>query len=182
MREWFIAGCKLLGVYLLYSAIITIVDYVLVYFSEPQDMGKTILLYATITSIVNAVLQVLFALFLLIKSEWLADKVKLAEVLHATASPMSRPALRFGMILIGVYVFLTHIGWLISTVWKDQLSFGRNYQGANPFTGTEPSGLIFKPDMIKPLAPLLLSLALIFASGRLAGLLMGRGADSDPLK
>jgi hypothetical protein len=169
MREWFIVGSKLLGLYFLYTVITSMLNSTGLFFSLltssnsffPKETENAVLLI-TVFSIVA---EIGCALPLLFKAEWIADKLRLPGT--ASSSALSgTEGLRPGIILIGIYVFTVKIGGL-AKVFALSRKTGRM---ALPFA-TQPEGLSFSRSFIEPGVTILISLCLIFGSKYIAAFL-----------
>ncbi len=112
MKGLFIILAKLLGLLLLYwglsalSSILTITAH-----SETTrefyNVGQRVLQYASL--ILFLLVSLGMAFLLLLRTEWIADKlnVKSYEALHIPLS--SALVLRVGMKIIGIFIFVSHI-------------------------------------------------------------------------
>ena len=163
MREWFIVGSKLLGLYFLYTIITSMLNSTGLFFSLltssnnffPKESENTVLLMTVF--IIVAEIGCTFPL--LFKAEWIADKLRLPGT--ASSSALSgTEGLRPGIILIGIYVFTINIGGL-AKVFALSRKTGRI---ASPFAATQPEGLSFSRDFIEPSVTIFISLCLIFGS------------------
>jgi hypothetical protein len=174
MREWFIVGSKLLGLYFLYTVITTALNstgiiYSLLMSSNdffPQESGTAVLLIAAFT----IVAEIGCAIPLLFKAEWIADKLRL-PVLASSSSSSGNGKLQPGIILIGIYVFTIKIGGLVKAFALSRKTVHMD----SPFAATQPAGLSFSRDFIKPSVTILISLFLIFGSKYIADFLIKRG-------
>ena len=163
MREWFIVGSKLLGLYFLYTVITLMLNSTGLFFSlltssnnfYPKEYENVVLLITAFT----IVAEIGCTLPLLFKAEWIADKLRLPGT--ASSSALSGTEwLRPGIILIGIYVFTIKIGGLAKV-----LALGhKTGRMALPFAATQPEGLSFSRDFIEPSVTILISLCLIFGS------------------
>ncbi len=170
MREWFIVGAKLLGVYYLYSVLTLIVGstglIAFIAHSRESIIGSSsadIFLVSCFTIVASLG----FAYTLIFQTNWLADRFKLADLTQPTPGSMAGSKLQMGIILIGIYVFCTRIGSLAHAVVTNLAE--NNMRAA--FGTTQPNGLTFSRDFISPIVTLLFSLFLIFGSGKIAAFL-----------
>ena len=171
MREWFIVGSKLLGIYFLYQAIISILNSTGLFFSLmmssnsffPKESSTEVLLITAFTIVV----AIGCALPLLFKAEWIADKLKLPTINHSPRPAFTNEKLQPGIILIGIYIFTIKLGGL-AKVFALSRRAGRM---ASPFAATQPEGLSFSRDFVEPGVTILLSLCLIFGSKYIAAFL-----------
>ncbi len=169
MREWFIVGAKLLGVYFLFNALTLIVGstglVASVARSSESVMGPSsadIFLVSCFTVVAGLG----FAYILIFQTDWLADRLKFAE----PSQPMpvgTAGGLQTGIILIGIYVFCTRIGSLAHAVMTN---LAENNMRAS-FAASQPNGLTFSMNFIPPIVTLLFSLFLMFGSGKIAAFL-----------
>ena len=170
MREWFIVGAKLLGLYLLFSTLTLVVSSTglisYIVRSKESIMGSSsvdIFLVSCFTIIASLG----FAYILIFQTDWLADRFKLADLSQVTPAGPAGSRLQTGIILIGIYVFCTHIGSLVHVILTN---LAENNMRA-VFAATQPNGLTFSPSFISPIATLLFSLFLIFGSRKIAAFL-----------
>ncbi len=170
MREWFIVGAKLLGLYYLFSALTFIVSssglIASIIRSRESIMGSSsgdIILVSCFSIIATLGL----AYILIFQTDWLADRFKLAALSQATPGGLAGSRLQTGIILIGIYIFCTHIGSLVHEIF---INLAENNLRTE-FAATQPKGLTFSPNFISPIATLLFSLLLIFCSGKIAAYL-----------
>jgi hypothetical protein len=175
MREWFIVGAKLMGVYFLYSVLSLIVGstglIASIAHSRESIMGSTTA-DIFLTTCFTFIASLGFAYMLLFQTEWLTDRFKLVDRPQAQATPSSPVSgkLQMGIILIGIYIFCTHIGSLAHAVLTN-LAENNMYTA---FAATQPKGITFSLIFISPVLTLLFSLFLIFGSGKIAAFLEKR--------
>ena len=170
MREWFIVGSKLLGLYFLYTVITSMLNTTGLFLTlltssssfYPREESNAVLLITVFT----IVAEIGCALPLLFKAEWIADKLRLPGSGSSSALSGSK-GLRPGIILIGIYVFTIKIGGL-AKVFVLSRKTGRM---ASSFAATQPDGLSFSRDFVEPGVTILLSLCLIFGSKYIAAFL-----------
>ncbi len=171
MREWFIVGAKLLGVYFLFNALTLIVGStgLVASFAHSREsvMGPSSI-DIFLVSCFTIVASLGFAYILIFQTDWLADRLKLAEPSQPMPVGMAGDGLQTGIILIGIYVFCTRIGSLAHAVMTN---LAENNMGAS-FAATQPNGLTFSMNFIPPLVTLLFSLFLMFGSGKIAAFLV----------
>ncbi len=112
MRRLFIVGAKLLGLLCLWWAIyitLQIISYQMIFL--PGHLRDSFWLIGVLLNVagllVYFVLAVLFALVLLFRTEWIADKVRLVKDTELPGSSDGHNLLRLGIVLLGFYV-LTH--------------------------------------------------------------------------
>lgn len=168
MREWFIVGSKLLGVYFLYWALISLLGEIGLALSilSSNDspfpgLSSTVIL---LTSAFSSIVMIAFAFALLFKTELIADKLKLTGFLKEFQGIRHSDSLHSGITLIGIYIFCTKIGSLAKVI----LASLKANSGINPFAATQPKGLTFSLDFAEPGFTLLFSLLLIIGSKRIA--------------
>ena len=163
MREWFIVGSKLLGLYFLYSVITSMLNSTGLFFSLltssnnffPKEYENAVLFITVFT--ILAEIGCTFPL--LFKADWIADKLRLPET--ASFSALSgTESLRPGIILIGIYVFTINIGGLAKVFALSR----KTGMMASTFAARQPDGLSFSRDFIQPGVTILISLCLIFGS------------------
>ena len=171
MREWFIVGSKLLGLYFLYSVITSLLSSTGLFLSMltssnsffPKENNAEILLITIFT----IVAEIGCALPLLFKAEWIADKLKLTTANESYSAQSSDAKLQPGIILIGIYIFTIRLGGLAKIFALSR----RAVKMASPFAATQPEGLSFSRDFVEPGVTILLSLCLIFGSKYIAAFL-----------
>lgn len=163
MRDWFIVGSKLLGLYFLYTVIITTLNssgvfLSLLTFSDsflPKEDSKAALLITALT----IAAEIASALPLLFKAEWIADKLRLPSA-HTASFRSEKEILHPGIILIGIYIFAVQIGRLARVFALSRATL----RAASPFAATQPAGLSFSRDFIDPGITIIISLCLIFGA------------------
>lgn len=160
MREWFTIGAKLLGIYFLYSALIEIVQTITYLAWRTNEPVRMIMM---LSSVVIFFLLTGFSLLLLFKTDWLANKINLAGDISQSSVSSHGYGLQTGIVLVGIYIFVTHIGRLIKVVV--QLIKARRVY--NTMAATQPMGLPWSEDMIVPGITIILSLFLIFGARQL---------------
>jgi hypothetical protein len=171
MREWFIVGSKLLGLYFLYSVITSMLSssglFLFLLMSSnsffPKESSTEVLLITAFT----IVAEIGFAFPLLFKAEWIADKLKLPTANHSYSAAFGNEKLQPGIILIGIYIFTINIGGLAKVFALSR----KTVRLTSPFGATQPEGLTFSRDFIEPCVTILISLCLIFGSKYIAAFL-----------
>jgi hypothetical protein len=171
VREWFIVGSKLLGLYFLYMVVVSVLSSAGLFFSIltssttffPEESGTALLL----SSVFTIVAEIGCALPLLFKAEWIADKLKLPSINVSSGATSLNEKLQPGIILIGIYVFTTKIGGLAKVFVLSRTTA----RMASPFAATQPEGLSFSRDFIEPSITIALSLSLIFGAKYIAAFL-----------
>lgn len=170
MREWFIVCAKLLGIYYLYIVLTSTVSStgLIAYIAHSRESimdssSADIFLVSCFTIVASLG----FAYILIFQTGWLADRFKLSDLSQPTSGSTAGSKLQMGIILIGVYVFCTHIGSLAHAVATNLAE--NNMRAA--IGATQPNGLTFSRDFISPVVTLLFSLFLIFGSGKIAAFL-----------
>ncbi len=170
MRGWFIVGSKLLGVYYLFSALTFIVSstglITSITRSRESIMGSSSV-DIFLVSCFGIIATLGFAYILIFQTDWLADRLKLADLSQPTPGGPAGSRLQTGIILIGIYVFCTHIGSLVHAILTNLAE--NNMRAA--FAATQPNGLTFSLNFIAPITILLFSLFLIFGSRNIAAFL-----------
>ncbi len=171
MRDWFIVGCKLLGVYFLYLALASALSSIgfLVSASQGTFVGtskKEIM----VTSAIGIISEIACAIPLLFKTEWIADSLKLSGRLHTAPNHHGADTLQSGITLLGIYVFCTKLGGLVKVfaLSRETVDMG------TPFAATQPASLRFSADFIEPGITILISLCLIFGSKYITAFLTRR--------
>ena len=112
MREWFITGSKLLGIYFLYSALNTLpysIGVVLSILSN-RSIFQGFPIFDLFASVLSGLVMLAFAFALLIKTESIAAKLNISG--SRQASNQQDDKLESGIILIGIYIFCTRLGGL----------------------------------------------------------------------
>jgi hypothetical protein len=99
-----------------------------------------------------------FVFVLLFKTEWLADKIKLTGDSMVLTAVINRVNLRLGIMYIGIYIFVIHIGSLIKVIWSHVVA----NRESDMFAATQPMGLPWSLDFIDLIITVLFSLLLIF--------------------
>jgi hypothetical protein len=159
MREWFIVGSKLLGIYFLYWALTSLPSSFMLassLFSESViiDRGPSnivIFLAATLSNVV----MIAFAIVLLFKTDLLADKLNIP--MGSIVNGRKQDKLEPGIILIGIYLFCTKIG-VLSEVFVTNI---RESNAGNPFAATQPQGLTWSSKYIAPGVTVIAALLMI---------------------
>lgn len=169
MREWFIVGSKLLGIYFLYHALTTLppsIGFALSILSKSViiDQGPSnISLF--LASTLSGLIMIAFAVALLFKTELIADKLNILERQQPNSEKENK--LESGIMLIGIYIFCTKIGGLFQIFADSQ----RSNKIRDPFAATQPQGLTFSSNYIAPLVTLAASLLLIFGAKHITAFL-----------
>lgn len=169
MREWFIVGCKLLGVYFVYLAITSTlgsIGFLLTALTAASEgtfpgISRTGMILTAAFAIVS---EIGVAFPLLFKTEWMADTLKLTGRIQDVPRGYRGSQLQPGITLLGIYVFCTKIGSLASVYVASQ----RANKITDPFAATQPKLFTFSLDFIAPLVTLAVSLALIFGAKYIA--------------
>lgn len=105
MRRLFLVFAKLLGLLQIYSVIMTPVQ-IWLFFTMPAPDGSSLLINLIVAS-TCLVLAFGFAWLLLVRTEWLADKLGVQDA--TDVSDLERhPALSVGVQLLGIY-FTVHV-------------------------------------------------------------------------
>jgi hypothetical protein len=171
MREWFIVGSKLLGIYFLYLALSTLPPYIVMAMSS---FSSSIILNEgpsnlkiLLASISSGFVMIAFAIVLLFKNDWIADILKITAQMHESKNQLKASNLHTGITLIGIYIFCTRSGALFRA-YAESRRVDRMF---SPFLATQPEGLPFSPSFVEPVATLLISLLLIFGSRHIAAFL-----------
>jgi hypothetical protein len=171
MREWFIAGAKLLGIYFLYWAFTTLPQSIAIgmsSFSESVILNEGPSNLAIFLSSISATaVMIVFAFILLFKTNWLADTLKVTGQSHNSERQYDTGMLQTGISLIGIYIFCTKIGSLIQA-YVENRAVNRMF---SPFIATQPEGLSWSQKFAGPIATLAISLFLIFGSKYIANFL-----------
>ncbi len=175
MREWFIVGSKLLGLYFLYKVIMSLLNSTGLFFSFltsgnnffPRESETAVILITAFTIAV----EIASALPLLFKAEWIADKLKLPGNDNSPATSYGDGKLRSGIILIGIYVFTTNMGGLAKVFALSRITV----RMGSPFAATQPAGVSFSRDFIGPGVTIFISLCLIFGAKYITTFLTGKG-------
>ena len=171
MREWFIVGSKLLGIYFLYWALTTLPQSIAIgmsSFSESVILDKWPSNLAIFLSSISAtIVMIIFAFVLLFKTNWLADTLKVTRQSHNSETQYSAGMLQTGISLIGIYIFCTKIGSLIQAYMENRAVS----RMLSPFIATQPEGLSWSQKYSGPIATLAISLFLIFGSKYIADFL-----------
>lgn len=164
MRGWFTVGAKLLGIYFLYWAL-TAISYLLPLLSAGSwTSTEPLRRSAALDSVLTPCVRIAFALLLLLKTDWVADRVGLEEDVSRTTGSSPRYSLQTGLVLVGTYIFVSHIGQLIKVL----LLLRRENAVYGPIAASQPQGLSWSKDMIVPCITIVLSLFLIFGAKQLA--------------
>jgi hypothetical protein len=173
MRDWFVVGCKLLGLFFLYYAFASILGsiglIVSIVANGSNSLGSStpdMFLITTFSIIAN----IIFALSLIYKTEWLADKFRLSGRLQDLSISPGSYILQPGIILIGIYIFCTYFGRLVHAIVSNLCESNM----ASVFAASQPKGLTFSLDFIAPVVTLVFSLLLIFYSKSIAEFLEKR--------
>ncbi|HXX57571.1 MAG TPA: hypothetical protein VEI96_06185 [Thermodesulfovibrionales bacterium] len=168
MREWFTVGAKLLGIYFLYWALTAFFQTISFLFplSSRGTWASTEPLNTVIAvdSILTFCFKIAFALVLLFKTNWLADKLSFVGDMPISAGASQRTNLQIGLVLIGIFIFVSHIGQLIRVL----LFLRKENEVYGPIAATQPQGLSWSKDLIVPCITISLSLILIFGARQLA--------------
>ena len=174
MREWFIVGSKLLGLYFLYTVVMTTLNSSGVFLSMltssnnffPEEGSKAVLLITVLT----IAAEMASALPLLFKAEWIADKLKLPSA-QTGSFRSENEILQPGIILIGIYIFAVQIGRLAKVLALSR----ETVRMASPFAATQPAGLSISRDFIDPGLTIFISLCLIFGAKYITTFLTKKG-------
>jgi hypothetical protein len=168
MREWFIVGAKLLGIYFLYWALTTLPSSIMVSMSFSS---KSVILnegpsnlVIFLASISSGLVMIGFAYMLLFKTELIADKLKITDGLQPRHNGVN---LQAGITLIGIYIFVSKVGRVVDIFATAQKANRIN----NPFAASQPQGFAFSSKLIEPGFTILISLCLIFGSKYIAAFL-----------
>ncbi len=142
MREWFIVGAKLLGLYYLFSALTLIVSSTALVSSITRSresiMGSSSV-DIFLVSCFGIIASLGFAYILIFQTDWLADRLKLAGLSQASPGCPAGSRLQTGIILICIYIFCTRIGSLVHVILTNLAE--NNMRAA--FAATQPNGLTF---------------------------------------
>lgn len=174
MRGLFIVGAKLLGIYLLYWAIMSILVSIsfLLHASSGGTPFSSELFEKTIV-LMNFSIVLIFVFVLLFKTEWLADKIKLPGDSLGHTAVVTSANLRLGIVFIGIYIFVTHIGGLITVIWSHFIA----NRESDMFAATQPKGLQWSVDFVNPIITVLISFLLIFGSEQISRWLIKEKID-----
>jgi uncharacterized membrane protein (DUF485 family) len=171
MREWFIVGSKLLGIYFLYWAFTILPESIALSMSS---FSKSVILNEGpsnlaifLSSISATVVMIVFSFVLLFKTNWLADTLKVTGQSHKTEIQYDIGMLQTGISLIGIYIFCTKIGGLIQA-YVESRAVSRMFSS---YIATQPEGLSWSQKFAGPMATLAISLFLIFGSRYIASFL-----------
>lgn len=168
MREWFIVGCKLLGLYFLYEALTSTVSVLMFLASASEGtFPGTSATQIILTNAFNIVSGLGFAILLIVKTEWIADKFKLTGIMQDSVSARGGNQLQPGITLLGIYIFCTKIGKLVKIFVAGQVA----NRTTDQFAASQPKGLIFSLDFVEPVVTLVVSMILIFGSKYIASFL-----------
>jgi hypothetical protein len=168
MRDTFIAGSKLLGIYFLYHALTTLpptIGMVLATLSAGSSSYQVLPILSLLAGIFSGLVMIAFAFALLFKTELIASKLNISGVCQPSAQKGDK--LEPGIILIGIYIFCTKVGWLAEVFAKNQWA----NKIRNPFAATQPQGLSFSSDYIAPCVTLIAALLLIFGAKHITAFL-----------
>ena len=113
MRRLFIVGAKLLGLLCLWWAIFTTIQIIsfggMFFLGEKHDTNWVLAVSATLYGVgllAYFVLAIWFAMILLLRTEWLAEKVGLEKDSELTGWPEEKKLLNLGVVLLGFYVLV----------------------------------------------------------------------------
>jgi hypothetical protein len=161
MRDTFIVGAKLLGVYLVYWLLFNLLSLLAVVVMAIWESRLAVLtIFSILAYLFSIAVLIIFSYILLFKTEWLSNIVGLRDDRsHALEFSMDA-VLRAGIILIGVYIFSTRIGGLVKEIYN--LLAVENVGG--DIAASQPAGLRFSRDLITPGVTVAFSLLLIFGS------------------
>ncbi|MFP4379851.1 MAG: hypothetical protein ACLFUS_05035 [Candidatus Sumerlaeia bacterium] len=143
MRNLFIVLAKLMGLVMLYWAILTAVTMAFglgsVYNSDPLERG--FILSGLIASCVNLILSLGMALLLVFRTNWLADRVKVPGG-DIPSMPDVAVIMRIGVQLIGIYIIATGIPWLTTSLINSNLLFRPFMERRTPLVAGEVLSII----------------------------------------
>jgi hypothetical protein len=161
MRDTFIVGAKLLGVYLVYWLLFNLLSLLAVVVMAIWESRLAVLtIFSILAYLFSIAVLIIFSYILLFKTEWLSNIVGLRDDRsHALEFSMDA-VLRAGIILIGVYIFSTRIGGLVKEIYN--LLAVENVGG--DIAASQPAGLRFSRDLITPGVTVAFSLLLVFGS------------------
>ncbi|MEJ2183661.1 MAG: hypothetical protein P8Y66_09065 [Nitrospirota bacterium] len=161
MRDTFIVGAKLLGVYLVYWLLFNLLSLLAVVVMAIWESRLAVLtIFSILAYLFSIAVLIIFSYILLFKTEWLSNIVGLRDDRsHALEFSMDA-VLRAGIILIGVYIFSTRIGGLVKVLYN--LLAVENVGG--DIAASQPAGLRFSRDLITPGVTVAFSLLLMFGS------------------
>lgn len=169
MRNWFIVGSKLLGIYFLYWALTSLPGSIMLSMSL---FSKSVILNEGpsnlaifLASISSSLVMIAFAYALLFKSELIADKLNIADSFEPDTQHGGN--LQSGIILIGIYIFTTEVGRLANIFATAQ----RANRITDPFAASQPQGLTFSSKLVEPGVTIIVSLCLIFGAQYIAAFL-----------
>lgn len=159
MRSLFSVGGRLLGIYFTYYGLSNLFSIVILLVSPSPDfpqVGKAAIIYSSISTII--LLSISF--LLIFYTEFLADISRLKdESVNYQAFP-TKDALQAGVVLIGIYIFTTNIGEVISAIQKQILT----KRMGEDLGATYPPSLNFTGDIVEPGVTIVFALFLIFGS------------------
>ena len=158
MRNVFLVGAKLLGIFSFYQALTKLIDlrYVFKAMQQPDDD----LVLQVGSYFLSTVILFLFGYLLAFKTSWLANFVRVPEPDDNLPQFTSQSALNIGLILIGVFHVLRRIPALIQVTFL--------YRSAMHGSQAFPSWLLF---LTGEILGLILAILLIFFSRKVVDII-----------
>jgi hypothetical protein len=157
MKNYFLIGAKILGLYLAFRSLLTFFQAIaaLIVFSSSSSEPFAVL---SLVSSGGALIILLFLSFILLfKTEKIASILKIEDSLSDTGNKLS---IQTGIILIGLYIFSTNIGGFFASIY---FQFQEANAGRDPI-GTSPKGLTISEDLVSVGVTIIFSVFLIFGS------------------
>lgn len=113
MRDIFIGGLKVLGIYFIYQII-----HQIIYIIQIIDSfeGFELLPFIRYTGILSIVVDLIVAYIFILKSSYIADKLKIQNTIDINIPINERNILKLGIILIGIFYTYSIIFTLITVL------------------------------------------------------------------
>lgn len=157
MKSYFMAGAKILGIYLVYLSLLSLFQLVTAFMVFSSGSSDSFPMVTLISSAGSLILLIIFSVLLLFKTDGLASLLKVDA---AHEGPGSKISIQAGIILIGIFVFSTRIGGFLANLYVQT----KEANAGIPGIGTYPNGPVLSKDLVSSSVTIVFSLILIFGA------------------
>ena len=164
MKSFFIAGAKILGIYLVYLSLLNLFQVITALMVFSSESSEPFPMLTIVSSSGSLILLLIFSLLLLFKTDTVASILSVREENDSTHSKIS---IQTGIILIGIFIFSTRIGSFLANLYIQTKEANAGISGM----GTYPNGPLLSKDLLISAITIIFSLILIFGSSGIENIL-----------
>jgi hypothetical protein len=155
MKSYFLAGAKILGIYLVYLCLLNLFQAIAALIIFSSDSLEPFPMLTLVSSIGSLMILLLLSIFLLFKTDKVASILNIRD---EQTNSNSKISIQAGIALIGIYVFSTKIGSFLANLYFQIKEANAGISGV----GTYPNGPTFPKELLIATITIIFSLILIF--------------------